>query len=189
MQRKQSDVLPIIGVLGFLSFFLGIMVVSKAIYAAPPSGSDSHFAMKAAQGGMAEVKMGQLAQSKGNSEGVKAFGKMMVDDHTKANEQLQQVASKENVTLPSEVDHADQMNYQRLSQLSGPDFDKMYIQLMVKDHQTDVAEFQKEAKDGKDEGIKNFAAQTLPTLQEHLQKARELERTIGTSAANSNSKM
>src|ERR1700751_2417859 len=139
------------------------------------SSGDAAFAMKAAQGGMAEVKFGQLATEKASNPDVKAFGQKMVDDHTKLNDQMKQMASAENMTLPNDIDAKDQAEYDRLSKLSGADFDKAYMRGMVKDHQTDVKEFQKEASSGKDPQIKQLASTALPILQSHLQMAKECE--------------
>ena len=138
----------------------------------PPS--DQKFAEKAAQGGKAEVELGQLALQKASDEKVKQFAQKMVDDHTKANQQLQQVAEQEHITLPTSMDADAQQAQQHLAKLSGPEFDKAYMRHQLKDHQKDVAEFQKEATNGKDSGIKNFAQSTLPTLQEHLKMAEEI---------------
>jgi putative membrane protein len=142
------------------------------------SSGDENFAKKAAEGGMAEVKLGQLAEEKGSSPAVKNFGRRMVQDHSKANNELKDVTSKENIPLPNEIDKSDQATYDRLSKLSGDAFDRAYARDMVKDHSKDVSEFQKEAKNGKDESIKNFAAQTLPTLQNHLDQARQMEQAV-----------
>jgi putative membrane protein len=150
------------------------------------SSPDENFAKKAAQGGMAEVKLGQLAEQKGSSPEVKNFGRRMVQDHSKANNELKDVTSKENIPLPNEMDKSDQATYDRLSKLSGDAFDRAYAQDMVKDHSKDVSEFQKEAKNGKDESIKNFAAQTLPTLQNHLDQARQMEQAVNQSSSNGN---
>ena len=154
------------------------------------SMGDAHFAKGAAQGGMAEVKMGQLAQEKGSSDSVRSFGKRMVDDHSKAGDKLKEVASKESITLPSDIAAKDQATYDRLSKLSGAAFDRAYARDMVKDHQADVAAFQKEANSGKDDALKRFASETLPTLQDHLKEAKEMMKTVGggTSAAKSSTK-
>jgi putative membrane protein len=141
--------------------------------------ADVKFADKAAQGGMAEVELGQLAAQKASNADVKAFGQQMVDDHSKANDQLKAVASKENITLPNTVDSKDEGLYKKLQGLSGPDFDKTYVKAMVKDHQEDVKEFQKEADKGKDPQIKNFASQTLPILQQHLSKIQSIQSRMG----------
>jgi putative membrane protein len=150
------------------------------------SSADENFAKKAAEGGMAEVKLGQLAEEKGSSPAVKNFGRRMVQDHSKANNELKNVTLKENIPLPNEMDKSDQATYDRLSKLSGDAFDRAYARDMVKDHSKDVSEFQKEAKNGKDESIKNFAAQTLPTLQNHLDQARQMEQAVNQSSSNGN---
>ena len=150
------------------------------------SSADENFAKKAAEGGMAEVKLGQLAEEKGSSPAVKNFGRRMVQDHSKANNELKDATSKENIPLPNEMDKSDQATYDRLSKLSGDAFDRAYARDMVKDHSKDVSEFQKEAKNGKDESIKNFAAQTLPTLQNHLDQARQMEQAVNQSSSNGN---
>jgi putative membrane protein len=147
--------------------------------------ADSDFAKDAAQGGMAEVKLGQLAQEKGSSDAVKDFGKRMVQDHTEANDKLKHVASDENMNLPTGLSKKDQRTYDRLSQLSGSAFDRAYARDMVRDHETDIAAFQREAQNGQNNAIKDFASQTLPTLQDHLKMAREMEKTVGATSKSS----
>jgi len=137
------------------------------------SAMDSQFAMKAAAGGMAEVKMGELAVKNASSADVKAFGQKMVDDHSKAGDKLKSIAAKDNISLPSEMGAKEKATYERLSKLQGAEFDKAYMRDMVKDHKTDVAEFQKEANGGKNSDLKQFASETLPTLQEHLKMAQD----------------
>jgi putative membrane protein len=133
---------------------------------------DTAFAIRAARGGVAEVQLGKLAGQKGSDPDVKAFGQKMVEDHTKANEKLTAIARKQGITLPSAMDPRDQSVYNKLQRLSGPQFDRTYMKAMVKDHAQDIKEFLKEANKGKDPQIKSFAADTLPTLQAHLQLAR-----------------
>jgi len=152
---------------------LAVSGLSGATSDTAMSAGDSHFAMKAAAGGMAEVKLGELALRNASSQDVKTFGQRMVDDHTKANDNLKQIASKDNINLPTSIDAKDQATYDRLSKLHGAAFDKAYMQDMVKDHKTDVAEFQKEANSGKNPDIKGFASDTLPTLQQHLSLAEQ----------------
>jgi putative membrane protein len=153
-----------------------------------PAMGDVHFAKEAAQGGMAEVKLGQLAQEKGSSEPVKSFGKRMVEDHSKAGEKLKEVVSRENITLPTDISTKDQATYNRLSKLSGRAFDRAYARDMVKDHETDVAAFQKEANGGKSDSLKNFASETLPTLQDHLKQAKEMMKSVGATSASKSTK-
>jgi putative membrane protein len=145
---------------------------------APNAMTDEQFAKKAAEGGMAEVKLGELAAQNGNSESVKNFGKKMVEDHSKANEELKQTASKDNISLPTGLNKHDQAVYDKLSKLSGDAFDRAYAKDMVRDHQNDVAEFKAEASNGQNPDIKTFASSTLPTLEQHLQLAREMNRTV-----------
>lgn len=140
------------------------------------SAADKTFVTKAAQGGQAEVELGQLAEQKAQSQKVKDFGKRMVDDHSKANDQLKQIASQEGVTLPTNLSAKDEALKDRLSKLSGEQFDRAYMRNMVMDHKKDIAEFQKEANSGKDPDVKNWASQTLPTLQSHLQEAQQVHR-------------
>jgi len=95
--------------------------------------------------GVAEVQMGKPAVEKASNPQVKQFGQSMIDDHTKAGDQLKSVASKDNITLPADLNAKDKATYDSLSKLSGTAFDRAYMRDMVKDHQTDVNEFQKEA--------------------------------------------
>jgi putative membrane protein len=136
---------------------------------------------KAAQGGQAEVELGQLATQKGQSDDVKKFGQHMVDDHSKANDQLKSLAGQKGVTLPTDVSAKDKALKDRLSNLSGAQFDHAYMTAMVKDHKEDIAEFKKEANSGKDSDVKNWASQTLPTLEDHLKMA---EQTAPKTASN-----
>jgi putative membrane protein len=138
------------------------------------SEADKKFVMKAAQGGLAEVKLGQLAQDHASSEDVKKFGQLMVDDHSKANDQLKQIAQSKGIQVPDAVDPKDQALYDKLSALKGTEFDRAYSNAMRKDHRKDVAEFRKQSQKGQDSDIKGFASTTLPTLESHLKMAEAL---------------
>lgn len=143
----------------------------------PTRVDDKKFLKDAAEGGMAEVELGKLAAEKATSPDVKQFGQKMVDDHTKANDQLKEVASKESVNIPDGLDSKHQSRIDKLSKLSGPQFDKAYMKDQLKDHQQDVQEFQSEAQYGTDPNIKQFATQTLPVLQQHLELAKNVDKT------------
>ena len=136
---------------------------------------DNTFLTSAAQGGMAEVEMGRLAVQKASNPAVKEFGQHMVDDHSKANDELKGIASQKSLSLPASLTAKDKATITRLSHLDGAAFDRAYIDDMVKDHQEDIAEFQKESNDGGDPDLKAFAAKTLPTLQQHLQMAQQTQ--------------
>jgi putative membrane protein len=142
------------------------------------SAADHKFVMEAAVGGMEEVQLGQLAAQKASDPDVKNFGQHMVDDHSKANTQLMQLASQKGVTPPTTLPADKQKDMDRLNALSGAAFDKAYMSMMVKDHKKDVSEFQKESKSGKDSDLKSFASTTLPTLQNHLKMAQDINSRI-----------
>ena len=147
------------------------------------SASDQKFMREAAQGGLAEVELGKLATEKASSEDVKKFGQRMVDDHSKANDELKSLASSKGVDLPDQVSSKDKAKEEKLSQLSGADFDRAYMENMLKDHKKDVADFEKESTNGQENDVKQFASKTLPTLKEHLQQAQQIAPS-GKTAAN-----
>jgi putative membrane protein len=144
---------------------------------------DQKFVLEAAMGGMEEVQLGQLAVSKAASDDVKQFGQHMVDDHSKANDELKALAASKNITLPTELAGKQKADYDKLSKLSGAAFDREYMKMMVDDHNKDVAEFQKESTSGKDPDVKAWAAKTLPTLQQHQTMAKEVDAKVGGHAA------
>jgi putative membrane protein len=146
--------------------------------AAKLSPADKTFVQKAAIGGLAEVEMGKLAQQKAGSDQVKQFGTRMVDDHSKANDELKQVASSKGIALPSDLDAKHKGKLAKLETLSGTQFDRAYMDDMVADHKEDVSEFQKQSKSGSDADIKGFASRTLPTLQEHLTLAESTDKAV-----------
>jgi putative membrane protein len=130
------------------------------------SAKDKTFMKKAAKGGMMEVAMGKLAEEKGQSDDVKSFGKRMVSDHGKANEELKKIAAEKNVKLPAKEPS--------LSWSS----DKAYMDMMVKDHEKDLAEFKEEANTGSDPDVKKFAEDTAKVVQEHLDLAKETQSKL-----------
>jgi putative membrane protein len=140
---------------------------------------DADFAKDAAIGGRFEVDMGKTAQSKGQSQDVKDFGKRMVDDHGKANDKLTAVAKDLKITLPSALDQKHKDTVDQLSKLSGDQFDRDYVAEMVKDHQADAAAFQKEISAGTNAQLKAFASETLPTVQQHLKMAQDIQSKLG----------
>ena len=140
--------------------------------------ADSDFRTKAAQGGLAEVDMGNMAASKATNADVKAFGNRMGTDHSKANDELKQLAATKGVVQPGDVNDEQKKTMDALSSKSGKDFDKAYMDDMVKDHETDVKEFEKASKNAKDADLKAWATKTLPTLQEHLRMAKDAQKKV-----------
>ncbi|MFC5410028.1 DUF4142 domain-containing protein [Larkinella bovis] len=136
---------------------------------------DSEFMVKAASGGMMEVELGNLAQQKAQSKAVKDFGAMMVSDHSKANEELKALAASKNLTIPATLSDDHQQHVNDLSKLSGAEFDKEYVKMMVDDHKEDIDLFKEASFDAKDADIKAFAGKTLPTLQKHYDAVKAIQ--------------
>jgi putative membrane protein len=136
------------------------------------SAADKTFATEAAQGGMAEVQLGQLAVQKASSPQVKEFAQRMVTDHGQANQELMQIAKQQGVVLPTQVDSKHRNDMDTLRGLNGPQFDAAYMRHMLQDHQKDISDFQKQAQSGSDPALKAFAQKQLPILQQHMQMAQ-----------------
>jgi len=156
---------------------------SSATTPAKARNPDHKFAEEAARGGMAEVEAGKLAQKQASAAPVKAFAEQMVSDHTKANDQLKQLATKNGLTLPTGPDRSHAKKAEKLGKMQGAEFDREYMKMMVDDHKKTVSLFEKEAKNGKDPDLKNFAATLLPDLQKHLQMAQSTEQEVRKSSA------
>jgi putative membrane protein len=160
-------------------------VVAALLLAVPlmASGMDSNkdesFFKNAAEGGMAEVNTGKLAQEKGASHSVKEFGAMMVKDHSAANEKLKSLAAAQDVKLPSSPSLSQQASGKELQMKSGDSFDKSYIKDQIKAHEDTVALFEKEISSGKNAAAKQFASATLPTIQAHLTKINQIAAAAG----------
>ena len=146
------------------------------VFAADLQKADQAFVTKASGGGMYEVALSKLALEKASAPALKDFAQMMVADHTKANEELKQLAASKNAEVAPGVPADKQAVIDRMAKLDGAKFDKAYHdQLGIKDHKTDIALFEKEARNGKDPELKAWAAKTLPTLKTHLQHAQDIK--------------
>jgi putative membrane protein len=139
---------------------------------------DGAFATAASQGGFAEVELGKLAKDHASSPEVKKFADQMIDDHGKANDELRPILEQKGIAASTQLSGKDKSTYDRLSKLNGAAFDRAYIADMVKDHEKDVKEFERESTKGKDPDLKAFATKTLPTLQDHLKMAREAQSKL-----------
>ena len=142
------------------------------------SDADKTFVMKAANGGMMEVAAGQNASTNATNADVKTFGQRMVTDHSKANDELKQLATTKGLALPSTMDAEHQKKVDDVAKKKGKAFDKAYMDMMVKDHEEDVAEFQKESTSAQDPDLKAWVTKTLPTLQDHLKMAKETQKKV-----------
>jgi putative membrane protein len=141
-------------------------------------GADSAFANKAAISGLAEVALGKMAAAKGASSQVKEFGNMMVKDHGKANAELMSIAQKKGLTLPTGLDAEHQAKSDSLSRLSGAEFDKAYVKVMIEGHNKTLALMNTEATGGQDVDLRGFAAKTSPVVQHHLDEITKIQATL-----------
>jgi putative membrane protein len=143
---------------------------------AKPTSAEKAFITKAADGGMTEVELGQLAAKKGGSDEVKNFGSKMVKDHGKINDDLKQVAGKMNVEVPAKISAKHHALIQKMSGMSGADFDKAYVKEMVEDHEMDIAEFEKAQKEVKNEDLKEFIDDSLTVMKDHLEMIKKFDQ-------------
>lgn len=151
---------------------------NASVTATPVDEASAEFFVKAADGGMAEVAAGKIAQEKSTNVKIKDFAQMMVNDHTGANAGLKEIAMRKNVTLPDSVSTEHQKAAADLSKKTGKDFDKAYIDMQVKDHEKTVDLFEKGSKDVKDTELKTFIDNTLPKLKAHLDAAKGLKKAM-----------
>ena len=163
-----------------------IAVLGLAV--APVFGADEAFVTKAAKGGIAEVELGKLATQKASADNVKQFGQRMVDDHSKANDELKGIVENKGITLPDTPQGVQKTELDSLKSKKGAAFDKAYAAANVKGHQDAVRLFTTASKSAKDPEIKAFAEKTLPTLKHHLEMAESIQKSVGMSGRTSKSK-
>ena len=166
-------------VLGLLISAGGAIAQGASQQGGAQSRADRKFVEDAAMSGAAEVQLSQIAQKNATSAQVKQFADHMVQDHEKANSELQQIASAKGMQVPADAGSMHEKMAEKLSKVTGPDFDKQYMSGMLADHKKVVALFQKEAKSGTDPELKAYADKTLPTLQGHLQMAQSMQGASG----------
>jgi len=142
------------------------------------SRDDTNFITEAAQGGLMEVELGKVAAKKGSAKGVKDFGQRMQKDHSKANAALKKIAANKGVKVPAALEGKHKSTVERLSKLSGAEFDREYMQTMVDDHKEDVEKFERQTDKGDDPDVKRFAGEQLPILKKHLELARTVNEQV-----------
>jgi putative membrane protein len=142
-------------------------------------GGDQEFAKKASASGLAEVNLGNLAARSATNPAVQQFAQRMVQDHTRANQQLVQIANQAGLQLASTMGKKHQELMNQLAKSQGADFDRRFMRQMVQDHEEAVKLFERQSKDGKDPALKQFATQTLPALRAHLKMARDIANRVG----------
>jgi putative membrane protein len=144
---------------------------------------DATFMLDAAMANMAEVEHGRTAAANAQNDEVKKFGQRMVDDHSKTLEELKALASQKQVTLPTMLDQKHRAMQEKLEKAKGHEFDHLYMQQMVTAHKGAVTLFQHEATNGKDADVRAWAEKKLPTVQEHLKIATELNAKLAKTSA------
>jgi putative membrane protein len=142
------------------------------------SKNDAAFLVDAAAGGKLEVEMGKIAEKNGQSPRVRGFGRMMIHDHSMGGAKVRGIAMKENIVLPDSVSGKQRDELNDLRQRTGPDFDKAYVDMMVKDHKDDIAEFKKESDHGTDSLIRMFATNSLDMLNMHLDSVQHIQNDM-----------
>ena len=154
------------------SFPISLVVAADKGNSSNLSRADQNFVKEAAAGGMMEVELGKIAAEKATNDKVKAFGRQMQKDHGKAAEELKTIAASKGVQIPTALEGKQKKTVDRLSKLSGPEFDRQYIRAMVEDHKEDLKAFQREADKAKDPDLKQFAEKYVPMIKNHLEMAQ-----------------
>jgi len=149
--------------------------LDKAAY--PVQDEDKTFVKTAAEGGLLEVKLGELAMKKGSSKAVKDFGKMMINDHTKVNKELMDLAKKKQMQVPTTLSPAKQQKYDSLAAVNDNSFDMAYMNMMILSHEQTIGIFQNESSAGTDPDLKKWADSKVPALKHHLEMAESLFQT------------
>ncbi|MBJ6724731.1 DUF4142 domain-containing protein [Geomesophilobacter sediminis] len=162
-----------------ITLLLVVGVVASALAAGTFTAKEKAFMKKAAADGVAEMQLGQLAQTNAKTQEVKDFGSRMVTDHGKANDELTAIAQQKGLTLPSAVNRKHKMLADKLNKLTGDAFDRAYMREMVKEHMKDVATFKKAQKNAQDSDLQGWIGKTLPILEDHLKNAKEIASRVG----------
>jgi putative membrane protein len=160
------------------SFMTRIIVIAAAVLLSSSALAQDKAAQKflseAIQGNFAEAQMGELAQKNGQSQEVKSYGQMLVTEHNAANQKAAEVATSIGMTLPAGPSAKQKADFDKMSKMTGAQFDRMFGQHMVKDHKKGIAAYKKASK--KQDSIGKYAQDTLPTLQKHLEGAQNLQK-------------
>ena len=140
--------------------------------------ASSSFLVRAADGGMTEVQLSQMAEQKGMNPKVKDFAAMMIHDHSAANDEVKMLAGQRNVTLPGSVGDDNKKKVDDLSKKTGKAFDKAYMDIMVKDHESTVDLFEKSGDKVNDTDVKTFINNTIPKIKTHLDSAKAIRKSL-----------
>lgn len=172
------------GLAAMLSLAVGASAWSQGAGQNPagkPGGeklTDQEFTKKASETDVAEIGLGQLAAQKASSPQVKQFGQKMVEDHTMSRKMLAQIAASKNLPVVNEMDAKHKELYDKLQGLQGAQFDQVYMKNMVAGHEKAIKLYQQQAQHGSDPALKDFAAKSLPTLNQHYQHAQQIAKAL-----------
>ncbi|TSK03836.1 MAG: DUF4142 domain-containing protein [Geobacter sp.] len=170
--KRRLVWMAVVSLFAFCSMLLPALAADKLTM------SEKSFVKKAASGGMMEVELGQLAKEKAKSQEVKDFAQLMVTDHGKANDELKTAVGNK-YKIPAKMELKHKAMVEKFQKTSADEFDKKYAEAMVKDHKKDVEDFKKASKKVKDPEIKAWIDKTLPTLEQHLQHAKDMAQKVG----------
>jgi putative membrane protein len=161
----------------FACFALHAQDTSRLGISPPQVQMDNDFVRNATQAGLSEIRLGQLAQQQSGSSEIRDYGKMMVTDHQKANDELSNLIRERGYRdIPTQPAINARNDYDKLSRLNGKEFDKAFVKQVIKEHEQTVKLFKEQAENGKDEQVRNWARNTLPTLERHLEHSHNLEK-------------
>lgn len=161
-----------------------VLVCAGALLLAPfawaqQQQQQSSFLERAAQDNVAEMELAEMAQERAASEDVKYYAKLLQSSHEVANERLRNIAEQQNVELPDEPNEQQKQTAEKLSNLEGEQFDRQYLQAMIEDHKKAIELFKQQAQSGQSPEVQQYAKQTLPALQAHLEMAQQIEQQVG----------
>lgn len=155
---------------------LAFFAASAMVQASDLSKADKKFLDMAADSSMREAHLGQMAQAQAAKSSVKDFGQTLAQDHTKAYESLTELASKAGTTVPKGIDVRKDKPVGALARLEGNKFDRQFLNAEIRENQREIAEFKREAHNGRDPEVKGYASKMIPTLEEELRTAENLAK-------------
>lgn len=165
------------GILGRLIRFSLVALLGLPLAGQALADNGSRFIEKAAISNLAEIELADLAMERAKSQEVKRLATHIKTDHQQANQTLQPIAGQKGVALPTEADAKHRRQKERLAKLEGSEFDRAYVDAMVKEHQKDIKQFEKQTQ-GDDPQLKQLAEQALPKLRQHLTHAKEIQKGL-----------
>lgn len=156
-----------------------LLIALMAWASAPQQAGDSGFAKNAAEAGLAEVELGKIAAQKASRSDVRQFAQNMVNEHEQASKELKALAQKKNIGLSNQLDASHNDERQKLQTLSGAEFDKTYMQIMVFEHRQALHQFEQESKSGSDPDFRGYAGRQLSSIHSHLNAAETMLKQLG----------